>query len=199
MRKVLWLGLLSVLVATSALAGCASDDPKEEGPPPESWTQGEFMLTAHAVDDGCLDGAAEVVAIPGADKDTAASREFTNPIQFPASDGTLPFETSVKFVAPFTEVKANFVKTEDGKYTWEPRPQNLGVDLGGLEPTWAGCVADFEFGSTWEASTTGDGDVKFVGSAEFVVLKTNGDAACPPFAGTPPCAVKLDMIATRKK
>lgn len=189
-------GALAVLSLSGAALGCASEETQSSPAPSATftWTGGDFTVTASAVVDGCLDGAAEVVAIPG----PTTTREFQNPLPFPGSD-ELPGEVSIKFVDPFTEVKATVTSPKQFELTWDPAPVNKDVDLGKLSESWQGCVGDFEFGSTWNAVETADGDVKFEGKAEFRVTKTNGDAGCPQFEGELPCAVVLDVIATRKK
>lgn len=188
--------VLAALSLSGAALGCASEETESSATPSSSftWKGGEFTVTASDVVDGCLDGAAEVVAIHG----PTTAREFENPLPFPGSD-ELPGEVTIKFVDPFKEVKATVTSPKQFELVWDPAPVNKDVDMGALSEAWKGCIGDFEFGGNWKAVETADGDVKFEGKAEFRVTKTNGDAGCPQFEGDLPCAVVLDVIATRKK
>lgn len=186
---------LTILVAGSLLAlavnGCASDDPKSGTEPAADaeFASGPYLLTANKVADGCLDGAASIVAIPD-----GVSREFTNPLTFPGSaDGD--FKTQLTLVAPFTAVDVTFKKGDGFAWTWDGSAKNAGVDLGELSGGWPGCTADFSFAGEWAAEETTDGKVRFVGKASFIVDSMTGDA-CPDLVGGEGCSVTLDMIAS---
>ncbi len=188
--------LLPVAALTLA-AACASEETKTSETPATdfTWEGGDFIVTANAVTDGCLDGAADAVALPGG---AGSTREFGNPLPFPGKAG-LPGKVTVSFVSPFSAVETTVTSPEAFKLEWDPKPVNKDVDLGVLNSAWTGCLADFEFGGHWSAVKTADGDVKFEGTAEFIVTKTNENAACPVFDNPTPCSVALDVIATRKK
>lgn len=188
-------GLIGLLALAGALfvGGCSGsdDDPKESEDPgtDATWTSGTYVMTAHAVDDGCLDGGANNVAIPNND-----SREFTNPLSFPGSADE-SFTTKLALVAPFSEVDVTFQKTGENAWEWTTPAKNAGVDIGALSDAWKGCTADFELGANWAAKSVG-GQIRFEGKASFTITGATGDG-CPVMT-TPPCAVTLDMIATRQ-
>lgn len=175
-------------VACCAVIGCASDETKPAETPTTEWSSGSYLLTAHAVTDGCLDGAADLVALPDGN-----TREFTNPLSFPGSaDDT--FTTSLALVAPFTAVDVTFTKSGENTWTWEPA-SNDAVALGELSDAWNPCTADFDFGGEFTAEQTEDGKVRFVGTTSFILKTADGDA-CPALVKGTPCTVALDMIAS---
>ncbi len=185
------LNTFTALLCAAGLMACGADDDTKTGDEPSgTWETGEYTLTANKVDDKCLDGAADIVAIPDQD---AGTREFTNKLSFPGSADE-SFTSKLALVAPFTETDVTFKKGEGNTWTWDPAPTNVGVDLGALSDGWANCTADFEFSGSWTAEEVG-GVVRFVGSTAFTVTKADGDG-CPEL-NTPPCSVTLDMIATK--
>jgi len=188
-----------LLALSSVLAfACVSDLPAEDEAPPAGFTfdGGAFTLTANAVTDGCLDGAAEVVALPNVGS-ADPSREFTNPLTFPGTGDAFPFTSTLDLVAPFTAVDVTWTNPTEFAFDWDPEATNVAVALGDLNDAWLGCEADFAFGGTFDAVMAADGDIKFVGTTHFGVTGTNDDAACPVFANPTPCAIDLEMIATR--
>lgn len=191
LRPGAFAALVCVLALGWSVGGCASDDAKSGDSPGDdaTWEAGAYTLTAHSVDDKCLDGAADAVAIPD-----NTSREFTNPLMFPGSaDET--YKSQLALVAPFSAAEVTFTKTGTNTWDWAEPVTNIGVDLGELNDAWADCKADFEFQGSWKAETV-DGQLRFAGTAAFVVTGATGDGC--PVLNTPPCAVTLEMIATRK-
>lgn len=193
--------LWTILLACCALTalGCAEDDEKEGESPTggaaagddgTQWAEGAYVLTANAVNDGCLDGAANVVAIPNGD-----SRRFENTLTFPGSDTAFPFTTQLSLVAPFSAAQVVWSKTGDNTYSWAP-VANPGVDLGALNDAWMGCTADFSLSGSFVAEVLPDGQVRFIGEVGFGVTATTGDG-CPEM--TPPCSVDLDLIASKSE
>jgi hypothetical protein len=150
------------------------------------------------VDDGCLDGLANVVAIPNADVEGKGSRQFESPLSFPSS-ANVPAAINPKFIEPFGE-QATTLTWADTALVWDPKPRMTGVDMGQLKAEWAGCTAEFEFSFSGTPEKAGD-DVQFVGQVGFTLVSSNKVDECPDLvavAAGEACTVNLNMTATRQ-
>jgi len=149
---------------------------------PEDFETGLFNMTTTGVDDGCADGAFDVIFLPD-----GVSNGWDEPTELP-SFADLPVTYDLTVPAPYNSVT---VTAEDGggQITFTAESQTaIDVDV----DTYPDCVSDVDAGG---AFTIVDAD-NVQGS--ITLTTSNYAGADCPVIDTDPCDLTLDLSGARQ-
>ena len=195
-RVAMLLGLLLPLLAGGAGAGCkgeggdddddaSGDDDVTQGNPAD-YTGGDFMFTTVGVEDGCLDGALEVLFMP---EGPATPNAWQYPTHLPAFD-EMPTTYPIDLREPFMGI---VVTVEDaGNHRMRVEDAVMEEVLLG-EDRYGDCVVTM----TCDVDLTVLAPSYVTGSTAIAISDPRGeDDRCPVFDALP-CTMTLELTAEK--
>ena len=184
--------VIFVVAATFLSAGCKRDDgvsdDDDDGTPtpgdPSEYTGGDFQFTTLAVDDGCLDGALEVLFMPNGPE---VPRNWDYATYLPSFD-EMPTTYSIDLRAPFIGIQITVEDAGDYRMT---------VD----DAVMSDVLLDEERYGDCTVTMTCDVDLTVVDSLHVegttaISMSDGVDEHCPVFT-TDPCTMTLTLVAEK--
>jgi len=167
-----------------ALTGCAKDSADDSGSfELADFSGGTFQVATHAVTDGCMDGAFDLIFMP---EGSATPSDWATTTEFPAY-GDLPSTYEISLQEPFAAMEVTV--SESGMGLSVGDAAQSGVELDG--DTWPGCLVDMAI----TAELMVHSDDHLMGSATLTTSSFD-EENCPAVASEP-CEILLDLQASR--
>lgn len=187
--------LLLMTVLPLALLGCPSDDDDDSGAgdddvaddddAADEFEAGQFTFSTHAVDDGCLGGAAEAIYMP---EGPGVPRVWEDPIELPSFD-SLPTTYTIQLPDPLDSMEITVeAGATEGQFVMNSGELN---DTLFDEDNYPNCTVDSAVSSVLNVQTNDH----LSGTVTLENTDYQGDT-CPVPDGDP-CTVVLDIQADR--
>ena len=182
--KKMYVLLFALVFGVGSVVGCPTagdDDDDASG----DFEAGLFLFSTVAVDDGCINGAAEALYMPDGPGVPVVWEEA---IELPSFD-ELPKTYSIPLPDPFHDMQVTITSPGTDQLAFEGG-DNLDVLLD--EDVYGDCLVDNDIAAL---ITVHDAD-NVVGSATLTTTNVRGDN-CPQFEADP-CDVVLEIEAVRQ-
>ena len=180
--------LLLVLPLGLVLIGCATDDDDDTAMPDDDvagdFEAGQFAFATHAVDDGCLNGAAEAIYMP---EGPAVPEDWESAIELPSFD-QLPSSYTIDLPAPIGPLQITLEDGADDQFVMQAAVLE---DMLFDEIAYPDCVVDATVTATLNVQTNDH----VTGSVSLTNTDYEG-TSCPQVQSDP-CDVVLDVQADR--
>ena len=174
---------LTLLLPTLLLA-CAKDTSTDSGSfALEDFSGGLFQVSTLAVDDGCMDGAFDLIFMP---EGAETPSEWGTSTEFPAY-ADLPATYEIALQEPFSAMEVTLSAASGGMSVGDANQTGVELD----DNAWPGCRVDM--GITAELMVHSDNHL--MGSA--ILTTSSFDEESCPAVSTEPCEIVLDIDATR--
>ncbi len=184
--------LLLLTILPLALMGCPGGDDDDDSAPggddddaAEAFAAGQFEFSTHAVDDGCLGGAAEAIYMP---EGPSVPRVWDYPIELPDFD-SLPSTYTIQLPDPLDTMEIT-VEAGAGDNQFVMNSGHL-EDTPFDEDNYPDCTVDSSVTSVLNVQTNDH----VTGTVTLENTDYQG-ATCPVPDGDP-CTVTLDIQADR--
>ena len=144
---------------------------------------GTFQVTTIAVDDGCMDGAFDLIFMPeGSEKPS----DWSTTTEFPAFEN-LPSTYEIALQAPFSSMEVTVSESETGLSVGDAAQSGVELDA----DAWPGCMVDMSI----EADLMVHSDEHMMGSA--ILTTSSFDEDNCPAVSAEPCEIVLDLSVAR--
>jgi len=177
-----WTLITLSLLLPFALLGCPAGDDADDTA--AAFEGGDFEFSTHAVDDGCLSGAAEAIYMP---QGPSVPELWEDPIELPAFED-LPATYTIQLPDPLDSLQITVTAGGAGEFVVE------GAHLEDTlfdEDTYPDCTVDSDVDSVLTVQTNDH----LTGTITLQNTDYQGDS-CPVVEGDP-CSVVLDVQADR--
>ena len=166
------------------LLACAKDVATDSGNfALEDFSGGLFQVSTLAVEDGCMDGAFDLIFMPeGADTPS----EWGTATEFPAFSA-LPSTYEIALQEPFSAMEVTLSEASGGMSVGDANQTGVELD----DAAWPGCRVDM--GITADLMVHSNDHL--MGSA--VLTTSSFDEESCPAVSSEPCQIVLDIDATR--
>lgn len=189
------LHLLLLCCGLALMLGCPSsdddDDDDDSGAPPgdddtggSAFEAGQFAFATYAVDDGCLNGAAEAIYMP---QGPAVPEAWDDPLEIPSFD-SLPSTYTIQLPDPIGALEITLEQGQGDQFVLQ---QAELIDMLFDEATYPDCIVD----ATVSATLNVQSDDHITGSV--TLTNTNYEGATCPAVVSDPCDVMLDVQGDR--
>ena len=174
---------LSLTIAL-VLTACAKDTNGDSGSfSIQDFTGGIFQVTTTGVDDGCMDGAFDLIFMPEGDNQP---NDWGTTTEFPAYD-SLPATYSIELQSPFSEMEVTVSENNGKLAVGEATQSEVLLD----NDTWPDCRVNMSI----DAELMVDNNDLLKGSAVLTTGSFDEDN-CPEVTSEP-CEILLDLSAQR--
>ena len=144
---------------------------------------GTFQVTTIAVDDGCMDGAFDLIFMP---EGSETPSDWSTTTEFPAFEN-LPSTYEIALQEPFSSMEVTVSESATGLSVGDAAQTGVELD----EDTWPGCMVDMSI----EADLMVHSDDHMMGSATLTTSSFDEDN-CPAISSEP-CEIVLDLSISR--
>ena len=161
-----------------------SDDDASDDDVAGGFEAGQFAFATHAVDDGCLNGAAEAIYMP---QGPAVPEEWDSAIEIPSFD-QLPATYTIDLPDPIGPLEITLEDGAGDQFVMQPAVLE---DMLFDETIYPDCIVDATVAATLNVQTNDH----ITGSV--TLTNTNYEGASCPNVQSDPCDVVLDVQADR--
>lgn len=173
-----------LILLPSLLLACGKDTTTDSGSfALEDFSGGLFQVRTLAVDDGCMDGAFDLIFMPEGEETPS---DWGTTTEFPAFTA-LPATYEIALQEPFSAMEVTLSAASSGMSVGDASQTDVELD----DNAWPGCRVDM--GIT--ADLVVHSDDHLIGSA--VLTTSSFDEESCPAVTSEPCEIVLDIDATR--
>ena len=171
-------------LALFSLLACGKDTSGDSGAfELQDFSGGLFQISTLAVEDGCMDGAFDLIFMP---EGAETPSDWTTSTEFPAYDA-LPSTYEISLQEPFSSMEVTLSEGDNGLTVGDANQSGVELDA----DAWPGCMVDMGITAELMVHT----DDHLMGSA--VLTTSSFDEESCPAVSSEPCQIILDLSAQR--